>query len=106
MNTIAKRVLTILEALGVVGTLTTLFTAMENQPVIKWCNSNGSLLVWYIGSTVVFYFIIKFAKCILERTTQALLGISFYRDQVIQYSFRFNGDLKKRAGCWDLAAHL
>ena len=55
-----------------------------------------------IGSTVVFYFIIKFAKCILERTTQALLGIRFYRDQVIQYSFRFNGDLKKGqvVGIW------
>lgn len=102
MNTIATIVLTILEALGVVGTLTTLFTAMEKQPVIEWCNSHGSLFVWYIGSTVVFYFIIKIARCILERTSQALLGISSYRDQVIQYLFRFNGDLKKGqvVGIW------
>lgn len=62
MNTIANVVLTILEALGVVGALTTLLTAMKNQPVITWCNNHGSLLLWYIISTFVFYVIINILK--------------------------------------------
>jgi len=102
MSTIAKVILTILKALGIVGTLTTLFTAMENQPVIKWCNENGSLLLWYIISTAVLYVAINKLKCWLGRTRQELLDIDSYEDQVIQYSFHFNGNLIKGqlVGIW------
>ena len=102
MNTFARIAFTVLEALGVVGTLTTLFSAQEEQPVIKWCSSHGSLISWYLISTFVLYVLINILKRCLARTKQRLLHIQSYEDQVTQYSFLFNGSLEKgqAVGIW------
>lgn len=102
MITFARIVFTVLEALGVVGTLTTLFSAQDGQPVIQWCNNHGSLIFWYLLSTLVLYLLINFLKRCLARTRQRLLDIRSYDDQVTQYSFLFNGSLEKGqvVGIW------
>lgn len=93
MNTFAQIFFTVLEALGVVGTLTTLFSAQAQQLVITWCSSHGSLLLWYLISTFVLYLLINLLKRFLARP-QRLLDIQPYEDQIIQYVFPCNGSLE------------
>ncbi len=102
MIALARIAFTVLEALGVVGTLTTMLSVQDGQPIIKWCESHGSLMLWYLLSTLVLYFLLNHLKHVLARTKQRLLDIKSYEDQVTQYSFLFNGNLEKgqAVGIW------
>lgn len=101
MKRFERFVLSIIEGLGVVGTITTM-SSEGKRYVITWCDSHGSLTLWYILATIVLGSVIHYLKRSIVHIRQKLITVKPFSDKLTFYLFKFNGDLQigQAVGIW------